>query len=89
MEVVGEQILPILPYIVLPLKRALDTQDEQVIFGSATIIHSRSFSPYRPIREYWFWLQVMINGLKLLQKLVMAHELVGQMLIPHFRQASI
>lgn len=35
-----------------------------------------------------FHLQVMIIGLKLLQKLVVSHAAVGEALLPHYRQVS-
>ena len=109
LEAGGDQILPVIPCCVQPLKRALNTRDKQVghdaklhfcniknalenesqLFWCACYLSARSC--------LWLWkswalenlgqdLQVMIIGMRILQKLVVSAELIGQALVPYYRQ---
>lgn len=58
LRVGGAKIRPVIPQLIIPIKTALNTRDEQVVC-------------------------VM---LRLLQKLVVSGELVGESLVPYYRQ---
>lgn len=58
LRVGGSKILPVIPQLIIPIKTALNTRDEQV----------------------------MCITLQLLQKLVVSADLVGEALVPYYRQ---
>merc|ERR1712006_69213 len=54
----GSKILPVVPQLIIPIKRALNTRDSEVI----------------------------ATTLKVLQSLVLAGEMIGEALVPYYRQ---
>ena len=54
----GSKILPVVPQLILPIRDALDTRDQQVV----------------------------CTTLKVLQHLVVSGEMVGEALVPYYRQ---
>jgi hypothetical protein len=54
----GSKILPVLPQLIIPIKKALSTKDKEI----------------------------MIVTFKKLQKLVESNEMVGEALVPYYRQ---
>merc|ERR1712216_380196 len=54
----GSKILPVVPQLIIPIKKALNTRDKQVIAST----------------------------LKVLQSLVLAGEMIGEALVPYYRQ---
>lgn len=54
----GQRVLPVIPQLIIPIKTALNTRDEEV----------------------------MCLTLRLLQKLVLSYDLVGEALVPYYRQ---
>merc|ERR1719502_1545183 len=54
----GQKILPVVPQLIIPLKAALNTRDEEII----------------------------ATALKVLQALVLSGEMIGEALVPYYRQ---
>jgi hypothetical protein len=54
----GSKILPVVPQLIIPVKKALNTRDQEVI----------------------------VTTLKVLQALVLSAEMVGEALVPYYRQ---
>eukprot|EP00931_Biecheleriopsis_adriatica_P066869 TRINITY_DN4110_c0_g2_i1.p1 TRINITY_DN4110_c0_g2~~TRINITY_DN4110_c0_g2_i1.p1 ORF type:complete len:342 (-),score=63.21 TRINITY_DN4110_c0_g2_i1:20-982(-) len=54
----GSKILPVVPQLIIPLKKALNTRDHEV----------------------------MVTTLKVLQSLVLSAEMIGEALVPYYRQ---
>jgi len=58
LELGGSKILPVLPQLIIPIKKALGTKNQEVI----------------------------CNVLKMLQKLIKSNEMIGEAMVPYYRQ---
>jgi len=84
----GSKILPVIPQLIIPIKTALNTRDPPII---CTVRDSTLRDAFLPRGALYSCVDVLSTStlpqvLKVLQQMVVSGEMIGEALVPYYRQ---